>query len=1142
MTSAAEDELTHREQLADVLQRRLRVLEIQRARFGNLVPAAIVLELEDTEQQLARVQADLRRLRPTLADVHSPYLGLLTFQEDDSSYFFGRDALIGELLRKVEQTSFLAVLGPSGSGKSSVVRAGLIPTLKRGALPGSDQWYYLPPLKPGQRPLNSLAATLSAIDEGRLGDIASIRKTLTNNHDALLLMADGLLTGRDNRRLVLIVDQAEELWTLTPSDATNRTGFITEQQGPLIQNLLTAAAAPDQRVLIILTMRADFLHRAIEHHELAHWIGEHDVMVSPLLPEELRSVITRPAEAVGGSFEPGLVNTLLEQTIGRQGALPLLEYTLLKLWEKAQRTDGVMTWAAYDELGGVEGALAARADTILKEHYTAEQLTELRAILLRLVQPGEGAADTRRRVRIDDLVPVGNPAETVYTLLKPLADERLITTGYDPASDEETVEISHEALIGAWPTLGTWINTSRADLRLQIQLGDAVKEWSDNNENGDLLWSGLRLANIETWLKRTSPKLNERDQRFIDASRTQQQERIAAEEAARQRDLEDARALAAGAAKLAKRAVYLAAALSATLIIAALASWFWYSSTVAEQRAFAQYLVAKGQIVYEEQPLLGLRLVIEGVSWLPENDPARPDVFNITAQLAKQGRLQKLVDDAVLLHRSPDNTVFVLQHRSVPGELWRNTKSASSSITLTDTPATVDFSPDGQLVVVRYSDKPIELRRADGSLVTTLTDTLGTVQFSPNSQLVAVSSSDKPSELRRADGSLLTTLTGTPPNTVHFSADSQLEAISSSDKPIELRRADGSLIMLTGTPTIVQFSPDGQLFAVIYRDKPGELRRVDGSLLTTLTNTLATVRFSPDGQLIAVGYLDKGDELRRADGSLLTTLTDTPGAVQFSPDGQLVAVFNTNTSPQLRRADGSLLTTLTGTVGWVNFSPDSRLVVIRYIDKPNELRRADGSLLTTLTGTVGWIDFSPDSRLVVIHYSERPNELRRADGSLLTTLTGFLSGIKFSPDGQLFAVDYLDKPNELRRADGSLVTIIGNLKLVDFSPDGKLLTVSYTDKPSELWEAKYPTKYLTTFPDLGSLVYNSKEQTVIVQKNAGQVYILDIALFTIAANYPKTLSEKDFLTQICDKLFSSSQFDEKQLQPYLENRTPRGCQ
>ncbi len=486
---------------------------------------------------------------------------------------------------------------------------------------------YLSPLKPGSRPLSALAATLAATQAEKLGDIASIRETLNKNNDALLLMADGLLTGRDKTRLVLVIDQAEELWALTPADAAARTAFIAEQQAPLIQNMLTAAAAPDQRVLIILTMRADFLHRAIEHHELAHWIGEHDVMVSPLLSDELRSAITRPAELVGGSFEPGLADTLVEQTIGRLGALPLLEYTLLELW-KARRVDGTMTWEAFKSIGGVEGGLARRADMILSEQYTTEQQADLRTILLRLVQPGEGTADTRRRVRIDDLISVGGSAETVYTLLKPLADERLITTGYDPVSDEETVEVSHEALIRSWPTLEAWITTARADLRFQIQLEEAAKEWATSGEDVTFLWSGLRLDNAEAWVAHAQPRLNARDQRFLDASRAQrqadleaEQARITAEESAHQRELDQARALAASALRLRRQARYLASAFVISLAAATIAGWYWYRATtateqanLAERRAFAQFLIAKGQAVYNDEPLLGVRLAIEGLT------------------------------------------------------------------------------------------------------------------------------------------------------------------------------------------------------------------------------------------------------------------------------------------------------------------------------------------------------------------------------------------------------------------------------------------------------------------------------------------------------------------------------------------------
>ena len=203
--------------------------------------------------------------------------------------------------------------------------------------------------------------------------------------------------------------------------------------------------------MVVLTMRADFLHRAADDPALARAVGEHVLIVSPMTLGELRDAIVPPAELAGGDFEAGLVDELVEQ--GQQGALPLLEYTLAELWKERQ-PNGAMTWDSYRRLGGVEGALAARADAILAERYTVEQRDELRQVLLRLVQPGEGAADTRRRVRFDQLVPAGESLETLYALLKPLIDERLLTSGRDGANGEESVEVSHEALIRVWPTLG----------------------------------------------------------------------------------------------------------------------------------------------------------------------------------------------------------------------------------------------------------------------------------------------------------------------------------------------------------------------------------------------------------------------------------------------------------------------------------------------------------------------------------------------------------------------------------------------------------------------------------------------------------------------------------------------------------------
>jgi len=546
-TDNSAEQIIHLTDLTATLRRRQRVLESQRARFGEgAVPPQIVLELEDIARDLARHTAELRRLRPSPLDERNPYLGLLTFQEQDAERFFGRDALVADLVDRAGRAPFLAVLGASGSGKSSVVRAGVLPMLKGGALPGSERWRYVT-LRPGPRPLDALAIELAKLQGGDLGAVLTLSQQLASSDRALLLSAGMLLDRNAGQRLVLLVDQAEELWTLAPSEPDAQATFVAEQQRPFIQHLLTAIAASDAPLLVILTMRADFLHRAAEQPDLAHAIGEHDVIISPMTAAELHEAIERPAANVGGAFEPGLADELIEQTLGRVGALPLLEYTLQELWKQGQ-PDGALTWAAYRALGGIEGALAARADAILAEHYKPEQQDDLRRLLLRLVQPGEGAADTRRRAALDDLVPAGASLDAVQALLQPLTDERLlvVSTPTDQAASQadsaqppvvggpsSVVELSHEALIRAWPTFGRWIAEARADLRFQLQLEEAARDWHSNSENTELLWSGLRLVQAEAWLTRAQPQLNLRDQAFLDASRAQAEARTRAEEAQR---------------------------------------------------------------------------------------------------------------------------------------------------------------------------------------------------------------------------------------------------------------------------------------------------------------------------------------------------------------------------------------------------------------------------------------------------------------------------------------------------------------------------------------------------------------------------------------------------------------------------------
>src|SRR6266508_3839420 len=446
MTTTRREQIAAHEEELHVLWRRARRLQLYVAQYGNSAEPGRVLELEDVEAQLTQLQQTLMQLRNVTPDAQAPYLGLKTFDEAHARFFYGREALIDTLVERVTHTAFLTVIGPSGSGKSSVVRAGLIPALKQGLdLAGSDQWIYVPPFPPGPRPLNALAAALAALPAGaRLGTAFAIDDRLRQRPDALLFCADQLLEGRPNMRLVLVVDQAEELWTLAPSDRAAQDTHRRDQQQPFIAQLLSATQAIDRRVLIILTLRADFMGRIADEPTLAAVVKQQLESVSPMEPPELRPAIELPAEVAGGTFQPGLVDELIDQIAGEHGALPLLEYTLESLWATKQ-SDGTLTWEAYRAIGGVEGALAKGADRVLDDHYAEpEQRDAIREVLLRLVQPGDGSADSRRRVPLKDLVPAGSTVEMMQALITPLVNARLLTTGREADTGQDTVEVTHE--------------------------------------------------------------------------------------------------------------------------------------------------------------------------------------------------------------------------------------------------------------------------------------------------------------------------------------------------------------------------------------------------------------------------------------------------------------------------------------------------------------------------------------------------------------------------------------------------------------------------------------------------------------------------------------------------------------------------
>lgn len=437
----------------------------------------------------------------------SPYKGLQYFDTTDASLFFGRERLTAELVAYLRTHHFLAVVGASGSGKSSLVRAGVVPALQQGTpvlddvLPpeGSALWP-IHIITPKAHPLKELAATLTRDDTSHLAQ-AKLMDELAQDARVLDLCASRLLSGRVANRLLLVVDQFEELFTLC-KDQTERKAFV--------DNLLTAAVE-DGVTTVVITLRADFYAHCFAFDNLRSALESYQKNIGPMNRDELCRAIEEPARQGGWAFEPGLVDLLLHDVGDEPGALPLLSHALLETWKR--RRGRTLTLAGYVESGRVQGAIAQTAESVFTQKLTVEQQRIAKNIFLRLTELGEGAEDTRRRVQRAELMPHAESKATIEVVLKTLADARLVTT------DKEEVEVAHEALIREWPQLRKWLAENRESLRMQRTVSEAAKSWAALRQDASALYSGLRLQQALAWQQENTVVLTPLEAAFLRASK-----------------------------------------------------------------------------------------------------------------------------------------------------------------------------------------------------------------------------------------------------------------------------------------------------------------------------------------------------------------------------------------------------------------------------------------------------------------------------------------------------------------------------------------------------------------------------------------------------------------------------------------------
>ena len=438
----------------------------------------------------------------------NPYKGLQAFHEADAADFFGRSALVDEFLDVLRQESpagrLITVVGPSGSGKSSVVRAGLVPALREGAIEGSADWFVATAM-PGSSPFAELEAALLRI---AVNPPPSLLDQLTSSPDGISRAVKRVLPS-DDAELLLILDQAEELFTLT-SDAGEATAFI--------DGLLAAVDDPHSRLRVVATIRADFYDRPLANPRFAGRVKQSTVIVTPMAPDELAEAIALPARRAGAAFEDGLVARITADVADQPGTLPLLQYTLAELYD---RSHGHLTHQLYEELGGVAGALAGRAERIHNE-LSADGQAGARLLFTRLVTIGEDTDDTRRRVTRAELASV----HRIATALQAYESSRLLTFDRDGESREPTVEIAHEALIREWPRYRAWIDDDRDGLRVQRHLTASAQAWSSRGEDDADLYRGARLEAAHTWRTHHPGETNELEDRFLEAGELQRNAEI----------------------------------------------------------------------------------------------------------------------------------------------------------------------------------------------------------------------------------------------------------------------------------------------------------------------------------------------------------------------------------------------------------------------------------------------------------------------------------------------------------------------------------------------------------------------------------------------------------------------------------------
>ncbi|WP_396784875.1 hypothetical protein [Microbispora sp. H10670] len=1007
-----------------------------------------------------------------------PYAGLAAFQPEDADWFFGRERLTEDLVSRVRQSRFLVVFGASGSGKSSLLRAGLLPAIGGGGS-ATAGWPILL-FAPGPHPLEECAARLAALSGG---SATSLHDELAKESRALHLTALQILADRPaDSEMLVVVDQFEEVFTLC-RDTRERERFIDV--------LVTAARAANSRTRVVLGVRADFYARCAEQPDLVEALGGAQLLVGPMSTEELRQAITKPASRAGCAVEGALLARVVADAAGQANVLPLVSHALRETWRR--RRGNTLALSGYEAAGGIKNALAQTAETVYAG-LTPRQQDLARGIFLRLVAVGEGTDDTKRRLRRADLDTSRDDTDEV---LDALAYARLVTL------DTDTVEITHEALLHAWPRLRDWMNEDRAGLLVHQQLTAAAAAWEAENRDPAALYRGGRLAVAMEWAERHRDDvlLTRRVERFLAASVRQHSR----------------------SATLRRTAVALLAVLTLVASTAAVIALQQRSEARAERdRAVAEQVMTEADQVRTTDPSLAAELDLAAYRIRPNREAVTSllDTRNVPLSTPLTGHTAPVYAVAF----SPDGRTMATGARDNTIRLWNVSDPARP--TPLGRPLTghtswvywLQFSPDGRTLASASRDLTARLwdvrdpahPRQWGPPLTGHTNYVFSVSFSKDGRTLVTASQDRTLRLWEVTdpahpAPLGRPLTGDtdPVASAAFSPDGRTVASAGHDHTIRLWNVTDRTHPSPWRPPLtghtdavyaVAFSPDSRTLASVGNDNNVRFWDVSdpahaaalGRPLSGHTNTILAVAFSPDGRTLATGGADNTVRLwdvtdpahPAALGAPLTGHTGFIVWAAFSPDGRTLASASVDRTVRLWNLPRTFLAGHTGTVNAVTYSPDGHTLASASNDRTVRLwdlsdashPKPLGQPLTT-PGAVDQIAYSPDGRTLAATGDDRTVRLWAVSdaanpgslGSIPTSAADPPHALAFGPAGHLLATDGPDftlrlwdvsDPAHPKAWGQPLTGQISPAHWAGFSPDGHVLAASSADQMVRLWDVR----------------------------------------------------------------------------------------